>query len=317
MPTLSEYAKLERDLVAKGIFEGILTADALMPLLKFKSFEGNAFVYNRESALPTAAPHTVGDTWEDSEPTYTKKNAELAIIGVQSPLDLYAHETRSSVQSQESVLLSIMTKALTRKMADMVINGEPESTTAEIEGLDSLSRAETRMMAMDDGNVDGPGTAETVLDLDRLDQMIDLVDDGMSKPDALIMNTTMRRKLTALSRTSTNGVTMNEAEMFGHKVTTYDGIPIIVNNHIANDQQFNDAATWPSSKATSIYAVNFGEEKQGYTILHNGPVLEPRVRRLGTKFDAEQTVYRMVVYIQSIVFSAHQIAALGGIDSTL
>ena len=170
------------------------------------------------------------------------------------------------------------------------------------------------MMAMDDGVVDGPGAAETELTIDRLDAMIDQIEEG--PPDALIMNKAMRRKLSSILRSSGSGVTLDRIEMFGRQVRLYNEIPIIINDYITNSEQYNDATTWPSSTATSIFAVKFGEEKQGYTIIHNGPVLKPDIQRLGIKESANENLYRMVVYIQAVAFSAKMIAGLGGIDSS-
>ena len=314
MPTLSEYAKLETDMMKSGVLEHILTADALMPFLQFKPIEGNALLYNRESTLPTTAFHAVGDTWANTEATYTQKTATLQIVGTQSNLDRYAMQTRSSQNSQEAVVLAGMTKSVARKIAQKVIQGEPEVTGTEFEGLDSLCRAETRMMAMDDGAVDGPGTNETELTLDRLDAMIDEVMDGAMKPQVLIMNTTMRRKLTSLARASGSGVVMDSIDMFGHQVVRYDGIPIITTNWITNSEDYGGTAH-ASGTATTIFAVIFGEENQGYTLLHNGPVLTPDVQFLGTSKVANEDEYRMVLYLQAAVFSVERIAALGGIDS--
>lgn len=313
---LTEWAKLEKDLVMKGVFEEILTADFLMSLLRFKSFEGNSLVYNRELTIPTSATHAVGDTWETTQPTFTKKTASLTTIGTQSGVDLYIRDTRGSVQDPNAINMSLMTKSLTREISRLVIQGEPEATTTHFEGLDSLCRAETRMMAMDDGNIDGPGTAETELTMDRLDAMIDEIDDGQTKPDALIMNNTMRRKLSSLARSSgVSGIYENNVEMFGHKVSTYDGIPIVRTNFITNAEVYNDSSTWPTSTATTLFAVQFGEDKQGYTLIHNGPVMQPRVRPLGIKRDEEIEEFRMVVYLQAVTFSTKRIIGLGGVDS--
>lgn len=313
MPTLSEYAKLSNDLVVAGVFENVITASELAPHLQFMPFEGNSLVYNRENVLPTGVTHAVGDTWADSEPTYTKKTATLKIVGVQSPLDRYALETRGNVQSQEAVLFSIMAKSLARKIEQLIIIGEPETAETEFEGLDSLCRAETRMMAMDDGVMDGPGAAETELTLDRLDAMVDAVEDG--PPDALIMNKTMRRKLTSLMRQAGSGVTLDRIELFGRQVYLYNLVPIVICDYITNSETYNDSSTWTSSTATSIFAVKFGEENQGYTIIHNGDILNPDIQRLGIKETKNENLYRMVVYIQAVSFSAKMVAALGGIDS--
>lgn len=314
MPTLSEYAKLANDQVLEGVYENVMTTSEVAPWLQFMSFEGNSLVYNRENALPTASTHAVGDDYQDTEPTFTKKIAALKEIGVQSPLSRYALQTRGNVQDQEAVLISKMSKALSRKIEDLIITGEPEATTTEFEGLDSLCRSETRMMAMDDGVTDGPGAAETELTMDRLDAMIDLVEGGL--PDALIMNKTMRRKLTSLCRASSaSGIMVPSMDDFGRQIYRYNTIPIVICDYITNSETYNDSSTWPSSTATTIFAVTFGEEKEGYTIIHNGPVLEPDIQYVGIKENKNENLYRAVVYMQAVTFSAKRIAALGGIDS--
>ena len=315
MASLTEYRKLANDAVKAGVIDEIITADFLLAMLQFKGHSGHSFVYNRELTLPQAQPHAVGDTYEDSNLTLTRKTATLQEVGIQSSLDGYIIQTVNNVQQPEGVLRAKMAKGLSREIARQVIKGEPENNAQEIEGLDSICRAETRMMAMDDGNVDGPGKAETEVTLDRLDAMIDQVDDGKTKPDALVMNTTMRRKLTALSRVTGSGVLMSLIEMFGHKISVYDGIPIIINNWITDAEEYNDSGTWPSSSATTIFGVKLGEEKDGYTILHNGPVLDPAFIEIGWLEKKNQRRYRMVAYLQSVVFSTKQIIALGGIDS--
>jgi hypothetical protein len=313
MPTLSEYAKLAKDDVVAGVFENIITEDALWGMLQFESFEGNSLVYNRENALPTASTHVVGDDWVDTEPTFTKKTADLTTVGLQVPLDRYAIATRGNVQSQEAVHIAGMGKALGRKIRKLIITGEPENVTSEWEGLDSLLRSETRMMAMDDGVVDGPGSNETELTLDRFDAMIDQVEDG--KPSVIVLNKTMRRKLTSLSRASGSGVLMDNVEMFGHQVTRYDGIPLVINDFITDSEEYADSGTWASSTATTIFALKLGKDQKGFTIIHNGPVMTPDVQRLGIKVDKNENLYRMVVYIQAVTWSAKMVSALGGIDS--
>jgi len=316
MPTLSEYANLTNtDDLTRGVYKTLLTTDALMAMLAFKSFEGTAFAWNEESTHPTTTSFAVGSTWQDSEPTFTRRTTNLAIVGVQSPLDRYAMQTRSSVQSQKAVLLEQMSRSLARKIGQYVIKGDSAVTSTEFDGLDRYCRTRTRMMAMDDGVIDGPGAAETELTLDRLDAAVDQVDDGATKPDALVMNTTMRRKLTSLSRASGSGVVLDSINLFGHKVTTYDGIPILLSNWITNEETYADASTWASSTATTIFAVKFGQEKDGFTLIHNGSVLNPDVQDVGIKENKNENLYRMVVYLGSVVFSPKQIIALGGIDS--
>ena len=285
-----------------------------MPFLDFQSISGNAHLYNRENALPTASTHAVGDTWTDTEGTKTQKTATLSIVGAQSPLDRYVLQTRSDVQSQEAIVHSDLDKAIARKIEQLIIQGEPESVTTEFEGLDSLLRADTRMMAMDDGAVDGPGSAETELTMDRLDAAIDAVE-APSNQVILVMNKTMRRKLTSLSRASGSGVLTTVLDGFGNQVAMYGGHRIVINDFITNSETYNDASTWASSTATTIFALVMGKSNQGLSILHNGSVLTPDFQRLGIKNDKNENLYREVVYIQTALWSAKKAIALGGIDS--
>ena len=315
MPTLSEYQKLANDDVTAGVFDNIITASELAPFLQFSSFSGNSLVYNRENTLGAAATHQVGDVWSDTEPSYTKKTVSLTTVGVQHPLDRFAMQTADNVQSQEAVLLSKMAKSIVRKLEDLLLNGNSGSTSTEPEGLTSLLISDSRLLMMDDGSQPASITgAETELTLDRLDAMIDLVENG--KPDFLMMNKTMRRKMTSLARATGSGVVLTSADMFGHQYVVYNGIPVVINDFVSNSEQYEQGdSQWPSSSATTIYAIKTGQEKQGWTVIHNGSVLDPDIQRLGTKFDKNEDVYRMAVYLNAVVYSAKSCAGLAGIDS--
>jgi hypothetical protein len=236
-------------------------------------------------------------------------------VGVQHPLDRFAMQTADNVQSQEAVLLSKMAKSIVRKLEDLLITGNSGSTSTEPEGLTSLLISDSRLLMMDNGSQPATITgAETELTLDRLDAMIDLVENG--KPDFLMMNKTMRRKMTSLARATGSGVTLTSADMFGHQYVVYNGIPVVINDFISNSEQYEQGdSQWPSSSATTIYAIKTGQEKQGWTVIHNGTVLDPDIQRLGTKFDKNEDVYRMAVYLNAVVYSAKSCAGLAGIDS--
>jgi hypothetical protein len=207
-----------------------------------------------------------------------------------------------------------MSKSIARKLEDLLLNGNSGAVSTEPEGLTSLLISDSRLLMMDDGST--PSTIagdETELTLDRLDAMIDMVELG--KPDFLMMNKTMRRKLTALARATGSGVVLNSAEMFGHQYTLYNGIPVVINDYISNSETYENSGAWGSSSATTIYALKTGEEKQGWTVIHNGAVLDPDIQRLGTKVDKNEDTYRMVVYLNAVLYSAKVCAGLAGIDS--
>jgi hypothetical protein len=314
MPTLSEYEKGDIDPLLIGVYDNIITASELAPFLEFEEHTGVSSNWLRENTLGAASTHQVGDTWVDTEPTRTTKTAKLATVGIQHPLDRMASQTLGSVQSQQALLMTDMTKSLTRKLEDLWVTGNSGSVSTEPEGLTSLLIADTRLLMMDDGST--PGTIagdETELDQDRLDAMIDMVENG--SPDVLLMNKTMRRKITSLARQSGSGITLNTMEAHGRQYTTYAGIPIVINDWITNAETYENSGAWASSSATTIFALKLGREKQGFTVLHNGPVLTPDIQELGTKFNKNEDVFRMAVYVQNVIYSAKSCAGLAGIDS--
>jgi hypothetical protein len=314
MPSLADYNRLSQDELISGIYDNIITESELAPWLQFKGHEGNAFLYDRESTLPTAATTTVGATLTDATMTTTQTSRSLAQLYVQVPLNQFALQTKGNVNDQKALHLAKMSKSLGRKIEDLLVTGDPGSNAEEPEGLTSLLIADSRLLMADDGSQPSTITgAETELTADRLDAMIDLVESG--KPDFLMMNKTMRRKLTSLARATGSGITLNSAEMFGHQYILYNGIPVVINDYITNSETYENIGGWPSSSATTIYACKTGEEKQGWTIVHNGPVLEPDLQDIGIKFDKNERLYRLVVYLNAYLPSKLSCAGLAGIDS--
>ena len=314
MPSLADYNRLSQDELISGIYDNIITESELAPFLQFSGHEGNAFLYDRESTLPTSATTTVGATLTDATMTTTQTSRSLAQLYVQIPLNQFALQTKGNVNDQKALHLAKMAKSLSRKLEDLLVTGDPGSNAEEPEGLTSLLIADSRLLMADDGSTPSTITgAETELTADRLDAMIDLVEQG--KPDFLMMNKTMRRKVTSLARATGSGIVLNSSEMFGHQYVMYNGIPIVINDYITNAETYENTSGWPSSTATTIYAVKTGEEKQGWTIKHNGAVMTPEVQDIGIKFDKNERLYRMIVYLNSYLPSKLSCAGLAGIDS--
>lgn len=315
MPTLSEYEKADIDKLLVGVYDDIITESQLAPWIEFEEFSGVSSKWLRENTLGASASHQIGDTWVDTEPTTTEKSAKLTTIGIQHPLDRMASQTLGTTNSQESMLISAMSKSLTRKLEDLWVTGNPGSLSTDPEGLTSLLIADQRVLMMDDGSTPSTITgAETELDQDRLDALIDMVEGG--GPDILMMNKTMRRKITSLARQPGSGILLDTMEAFGRQYHTYADIPIVINDWITNSETYENSGGWASSTASTIYALKLGRKKQGWTVLHNGGVLTPDIQPLGTKFNKNEDVYRMAVYCQSVIYSAKSCAALAGIDST-
>ena len=312
MSTFTEYQKLSSNWFNKGLYTTINTESELGPHLQMMSINGNAFEYSRENVNPVAS--FVGDEGElvDTTPQFTSSTETLKTLYVQTPLNLKT-EALARVEDPRVIHHSKMMKSYARKLENAIINGRNAVDANEFDGLLRRCESETRMMAMDDGVVDGPGAAETELTLQRLREMIDTVQPG--KPDILLMNRTMRRKLTNLMYAAGGGIQLDSISMFGRRVELFDTIPIVISDYLSNSEDYNDSGTWSSSTATTIIAAKFGEEKEGFTLLHNGGTFNAEIQDLGIRKNRNERVFRMVSYPGAVVFSPLSIAALGGIDS--
>ena len=312
MTTVAEWFKLQMPKEVRGVWRTIHTDEALSPFLQFEETQGKSHDYERELTLPVTQVVSDEGSMVESDTTYTEKTETLKNVYVQSKFNLKAAALANKTDPLATLKLQ-MSKSWGRKLMDLVVNGDSAVNALEFDGLNKWARRETRMMAMDDGVVDGPGTVETELTQDRLDQMIDTIRPG--KPDALIMNKTLRRKLSQLARAAGSGIVLNQADMFGRKVTLYDEIPIVICDYIGNAEEYADAATWPSSTATTIFATKFGPENQGVSLLHKGGFMNVEFVNVGKSRYTNHEIWRLIGYTGSVVYSPLAIAALGGIDS--
>ena len=123
-------------------------------------------------------------------------------------------------------MVQLKAKAAADQVRGHVHQRRPEQSDANaFDGIDRLSTT-AQTVAM--------GTNGGTLTLEKLDEAIDKVKAG--KPHLLLMSRRSRRKLTALSRASGGGLVVSDRNEFGQMVEYYDGIPVGVNDHIADDK---------------------------------------------------------------------------------
>ncbi|MGI8549579.1 MAG: major capsid protein [Dehalococcoidia bacterium] len=243
--TLTEAAKLSNNIVLQGIVETIVKESPILQILPFIDINGNALVYNQENTLPAANFYNVGDTWNESTPTFTQQTATLAILGGDADVDQYIQQTRTNIQDIEAVVIELKAKAVRIAWENSFLNGPlgGAGVTPGFNGIDYLCAA-PQIVTAGTGN-GGP------LTLSLLDQLIDLVRPG--KPDLLLLSRRTRRTLTQLVRAS-GAFIESEVNNFGLWQQYYNGIPVGVSDYI------NDGATvGTSSNCSTIYAMQFGE----------------------------------------------------------
>lgn len=288
--TLTEAAKLSEDSLVKGVMETIVKDSPILQRLPLVEVAGNSLKYNQENALPSVAFYAVGDTWAESTPTFTQKTATLSILGGDADVDSYLQQTRSNFQDIQAAVIELKAKALRHKFEDTFVNGDTTSDANAFDGVDKLCPS---------GQSISMGTNGDTLSLAKLDELVDLV--MGQKPDMLLMSRRSRRKLNALMRAA--GIVEQRQDEFGAFVQLYNGIPVYVNDWIADNKTVGT-----STDCSTIYGLCLGEG--AVCGLQNGGIQVELVGKLQTK-DAVRT--RIKWYVGLALFSTVKMARLIGV----
>jgi len=291
--TLAEASKLSNDILLQGVIETIIYDSPVLQVLPFIEIVGNGLTYNRENAAPTVSFYDAGDTWAESTPTFTQETATLKILGGDADVDNFLAATRSNIQDLEAAVVQLKAKAVQQKFDNTFINGDISVDTKSFDGVDKLCAS---------GQTVSMGTDGDTLTLEKLDELIDRIKGG--KANMLLMSKRSRRKLTALSRATGSGILETDRNQFGQMVQFYDGIPIGVNDWIADDKTVG-----ASEDCSTIYAIKFGE---GAVVGLTGPggLQAERVGSLETK-DATRT--RVKWYVSLALFNDLKLGKLIGV----
>lgn len=293
--TLVEAAKLTQDVFLRGVVETIVKESGFLLRLPFMEVNGTALVINRENVNADVSFYSVGDTWTEGTPTFTQVTETLKIMGTDADVDNFLQESYSDPNDLEASIIALRAKKVAHKYAECAIVGDDSVDTKSFDGLKARIGTGSRSLSM--------GTNGAALTLDKMDELIDMVD---GVPDALIMSKRTRRKLSSLRRASGNLLETDRDE-FGRRATFYDGIPLVI------EEWQPDTETQGSSGAvcSSIYAVKFGQA--GVIGLQNGGGIQTdEVGELETK-DATRT--RIKWYAGMTIIDERGVARLYGITA--
>lgn len=290
--TLVEASKLSNDTLVAGVIETMAQESPVLQRLPFIEIAGNGLTYNREDSAPTAAFYDVGDTWNEDTPTFEQATAVLKIFGGDADIDNFLKTTRSNIQDLEAAVVQLKARAVQTLFDDTFVNGDEGSDPNSFDGIDALATA---------GQTVSMGANGDVLTLEKLDELVDKIRGG--KPDLLLMSRRTRRELNVLARTSGTFLEADRDD-FGSMMQFYDGIPIGVNDYIADDQTVGT-----SNDCSTVYAVQFGEGALSGLTAPGGLTVE-RVGSLETK-DASRI--RVKWYASVALFNTVKLAKLIGI----
>ena len=177
-------------------------------------------------------------------------------------------------------------------MSETFITGD---TTVDADSFDGIRKL------VPAGQTLSMGTNGAVVTLPKLDELIDLVRPG--KPELLLMSRRTRRSLKQVRRIA-GPVIEESVSQFGQRIESYDGIPIVVDDFMPDNETQGS-----SNVASSIYALKFGMNAGLMGLEHGGITIET-VGELETK---DATRHRLKWYTGLALMSELGCARLSGV----
>jgi hypothetical protein len=251
--SLLEYAKGAGLNTKRGtIIELFAKENSILNAMTFETIHGSGVDYDQEAALPGVAFRGINEEYTASAGVINPMHDPLKIAG--GTLDVDSALIKMFGEGVRAKHEAMKIKALSLKIARMIIKGDSTSDPKEFDGLQ-------RRLANDQKICVTTNTTDSVgaLTLAKLDEAID----NTENPTHLIMNKKLRRLLTQASRTSTIGgyVTYTQ-DNWGRQVPRYADLPILdagKDNTNTDIIPLTETAGDSGADATSLYVVSFGD----------------------------------------------------------
>jgi len=306
--TLVEAAKLMAnggETIRASVISMFARASDILMALPMKDIAGNAYAYNREGSLPAVAFRGVNESYTASTGTINPLVESLRICGGDLDVDTFIMRTGGSAVRAAHEEMKV--KALAAELTRVIIKGDSATQPREFDGLQARLTG-TQLIAA------GTTDAGDALSLAKLDELVDAV----TQPSALIMNRTIRRRLSAAARLATvGGYITYDLDAFGRRVTRYNDIPILVaysdnggTEPLLFDEEGDILGTPGGATSTSIYCVGFGDGL--VTGIQNG-IMD--VRDLGELDDSPLFRTRVEWFAGLCIEHGRAAARLGGISN--
>ena len=266
--TLAQAAALSTNMLERGVMEVIYTSSTILDRLPFDQIDGNAYQYNMEGVLPSAAFRAVNAGYTESTGTTTSATESLVILGGDADVDRFLQRTRSNLNDQRATQTTMKAKAVQAKFSDTFINGNTGTDANSFNGLKTrLTGGQVISMGTNGAAINTDNTTRNFF-FDQLDTLQSLV----PNISAFYTNSSILAKFRSAARqVSMKSVTV---DTLGRTVDTYNGVPIVDVGNKADGTPIipQTEVQGSSSVAGSVYAVSFGDGlgQQGVVGIQNG-----------------------------------------------
>jgi hypothetical protein len=299
MPLLASTAEaLSRETLERGVIEEIISRDDMFAMLPFMQVTGKAYVYDRENSMSGADFLSPNDPVNESASDVTQVTAYLKILAGDVDVDKFLSSTMDDTNNQVAIQIASKAKAVKRMFQGSVVSGNSATNPKQFDGMSRL---------VDPSQVLPTGTNGAAIAFSMLDSLRDQVILG---PDAFVMRRGTWRAIKQLLR-SAGGTRsdMLEMENFGWPIPAFDGVPVLLNDFIPNNETMGS-----NNNTTSIYAVRFNEA-DGLHGIYGGPSAGMVIEDIGTVQNKDANRIRVKWYAGLCLKSTLSLARLQGVNS--
>lgn len=256
--TLADASKFTQDKLTRFVIDEF-RKDPIMDKLTFDdcvAMNGGstlAYVYNRVTTLPTAAPRAINAEYVAQEAKTTQIITNLKIFGGSFEIDRVIANNVKGVADQVSFQMDQKIQATKALFADLFINGDSGVDPLQFDGLDKAVTGSST-----EGNTGADIDLSTSANIDaNFKTFMDSLDKWLSslngKADVLLVNRIMSAIFSGVARRS--GSFTHAEDAFGQKIIKYNGISIVE----CGDKPGTANPIVPiTANKTSIYAARFG-----------------------------------------------------------
>lgn len=255
--TLADAKNITQDKLAQMVIDEF-RRDRLLDMMVFDDTvvpngQSLAYVYNRVTTLPTAAPRGINSEYTPQEAKTTQYTVNLKPFGGAFETDrVLQNHVKGAGYTQISFQLEQKIKATKALFSDLFLNGDTATDSKAFDGLDKAlagSSTESNPTAAID-LTDANFATNFKVFMRELDRMLVKLD---GTPSTLLMNREMGAVMNAVARESRYFTQSEDA--FGRPVMKYAGIPIV---ELGDKPGTANPIIPTTAGETAIYAVRIG-----------------------------------------------------------
>ena len=305
--TLLEANKHSSDTLKKGVIETLVQESPILEMLPFTPISGNAIKVKVEATLPSVQFRDVNEEYSKSYGTDTDRLFGVAILGGEVFIDNFLLKVKANKVDAKAMQYAKFAKAMSRTFDKQFFDGT--GAAKDFMGVNALI---DEGLGMEYGSSTG-----AALSLDGLDEANDLFR-GQASADTILLNRTLRRKITNLGRNTSGGFALIDVgtDVFGRQVTQWNGIPLRIigddkdgNAILGFDEDPGDA----TADTASIYFCAFGADENISGLAGAGGSME--VRDFGETEAAPGHLGRVEWYPGLAIYNPFSIVRYGGITN--